>query len=483
MLLSRIKSNKSKKKKSKSLKINKLKVSNDSILELFTTSSSLNTNKIKSKKNNNNNNNHIDTEKLKELHKYPIAIFVSLNKKSQSKKKALDSIIDNFVKNKKIGDSLRSKLHDENKLKLDRITQNISHNLSTYINKTFFNFNKVKGVSNAYLKLWEIYQTLGNKIITSITKSKSYGGQKPSFLHMCEAPGNWIKSTRHYMMRFHPSIRYTWFANSLNPANDEVKRVYGRVFQDELEYMRKYPTQWLFGSDNTGDITRPDNISHIAKMVRKSSNNNGVALITGDAGLDKDTPVEILQKLEVAQFIMSIACNIKDGCCIIKNFASSYGPDSNKMKGSIDYLVSLIKAYQHYYNEVIIMKPVTSNPISSEYYLIGIGFKGVSKDKLEEWYSFLSKFKPDMSLNECLKIENSKNVDNIEEVLGDIYELNNKSDEILIVLMECFLNKNITIKNVKASKECNNYLDNSIKFEKELFKQWIKRNKYAPISF
>jgi hypothetical protein len=447
----------------KSKKIRKSQ-SKSNILELFNNSIISNINHKKSIK--------INTEKLKYLHKYPEPIYYSLN--NYIKTENIDDIINKLVQSKNLIDNLRHQINEEIKLKLDRITQNISHNLSTYINKTYFHFDKIKGVSNAYLKLWEIYQVLGSKLISSISKSTK---EKPTFLHMCEAPGNWIKSTRHYMMRFHPLVRYTWFANSLNPASDEVKRTYGRVFQDELQYMRKYPSQWLFGSDNTGDITRPSNISHIAKMVRRSSS-EGVALITGDAGLDKNTPVEMLQRLEIAQFIMSVACNMKGGCCIIKNFASSYGTDYDKMKGSIPYLVSLIMAYQEYYNEVIIMKPITSNPISSEYYLIGIGFKGITTKQLEHLYKFLTSFQPDTPLDID---SNKKDVKSkIETVIVKIYELNNKSDEILNVLMECFINQK---ENTKINKECNNYLENSIKFEKELFKEWIKKNKYSPISF
>jgi len=280
---------------------------------------------------------------------------------------------------------------------------------------------------------------------------------------MCEAPGNWIKCTQHYMAHFHPHYRYKWYANSLNPSSAEVLRIYGSVFKDELKYMAKYPEQWLFGADNTGDITRVTNIKNIAKRC------GGVSLITGDAGLNVgDSDILALQKLEIAQLVMVLACTANGGCCIIKNFATSYSGDFDLMKGSIPYVASIIATYKKYFTKVVVMKPTTSNPLSGEYYLVGLGFKGITPNQLNSFYQKLDDFTVDSPIIEY------KQDAAIENAIAQLYKLISKSNDMIIVLQECYHSGN------NMSKECNRYLKDFAKFQRPLFFEWMKKNRYIP---
>ena len=138
--------------------------------------------------------------KLRQLHNYPSPIVIDLDDKKMNKLNT-DEVLNNFNAQRVIREAHNMRL-DENEIrKLERIAQNISHNVSIYINKTFYGYDGVRGVSNGYVKLWEIYQQFGKDIMKSV-KSPA------TFLHMCEAPGNWIKCTRQYMTRFHPLFRY-----------------------------------------------------------------------------------------------------------------------------------------------------------------------------------------------------------------------------------------------------------------------------------
>ena len=398
-----------------------------------------------------------DVGKLRQLHNYPSAIVIDLDDKKM-KKLNTDEVLNNFNAQRVIREAHNKRLNEKEIRKSARIAQNISHNLSTYINKTFFGYDGVRGVSNGYVKLWEIYQQFGKEIMKSV-KSPT------TFLHMCEAPGNWIKCTRQYMTRFHTLIRYKWFANSLNPHNAKIKDTYGKVFQDELKYMASYPNQWVFGADDTGDITKVANIKNIAKRT------GPVALITGDAGLGTDTDVFFLQKLEVAQMVMCLACNARGGSCVIKYFASSYSAnDIDLMKSSIPYVASIIATHRKYYNKVHIMKPITSNPMSGEYYLVGIGFKGISPAELEKYYQLLDNFQIDQPVIHKYQPDAA-----IESAIASIYQLNARYDAILNTIMECYLDKD-------SPKECKLYLEDSGKYTIKLFKEWIKRNRYSPMN-
>ena len=421
----------------------------------------------------------IKVEKLVKLHDYPSPIVINLDGKKLHNQD-MDFIIRSLVNANTRKENLENLLSEPEILKLKRLAMNISHNLSTYINKVFFKFDGIRGVSNGYVKLWEIYQQFGAAIMKSV-KSPA------TFLHMCEAPGNWIKCTRQYMTRFHPMIRYKWFANSLNPFNKEVAAKYGKVFQDELKYMATYPDQWVFGADDTGDITRVANIKNIAKRT------GPVALITGDAGLGTDMEVFFLQKLEVAQLVMSLACVAKGGSAIIKYFASSYGADFDLMKRSVPYVASIIATYQKYYEQVHMIKPITSNPMSGEYYIVAIGFKGIMPAELDKYYQILADFKTDTPVGYSRReypnltkgrreaspfpVGNYKSDAAIENAIATIYQLNANQTEIVNVIMECHLEKD---KN--PPKECHHYLQDNTKYMIPLFKTWIKKNRYVAMN-
>ena len=387
----------------------------------------------------------------------------------------LNNLIDEFDKYKKIRQNFQIKynLSEDKKIshKLTVIYKNMSKNLSIYINKTYFNYDNIKGVSNAYVKLWEIYNLYMSDIINSIN-SKTF-----SIFHTCEAPGNWIKATQHYINMFFPNIKYEWYANSLNPKSPINIAKYGKdIFGDNLSYMKNYPDKWLFGKDDTGDITKVDNI----KLFSKLSKENNVMLITNDAGLNTDMDIELLQRLEYASVINTIACSSIGGCCVIKHFATGfYDNENNLMKLGNGYSVNIIYLYQQYFNKVIIMKPITSNPRSSEYYLIGIGFKGISDIELNKLYDILNNFSKE-TINQCIFKKSdldSQILSNITNALRSVLHLNLNQNKIFLLILRCQFEED---KDIKTEQKCNDILEHHYKYEVPLFKNWIQTNNYKP---
>jgi hypothetical protein len=288
------------------------------------------------------------------------------------------------------------------------------------------------------------------------------------------------------MLRFHPFIKSEWYANSLNPRNVANKEKYGEVFANELGLMAKHPSRWLFGADNTGDITLPANIKHISggiaglrpaipprpPLLRKCTEVTcpaEVNLITGDAGISGEMPLYDLQKLEFAQFVMCIALSEKGANCIIKNFASSYynAADIVAFKLNLQYTSSLIELYRRNYGSVHIVKPVTSNPLSSEYYIVGCGFKGCTSNQIGDYYKQLEQFRENVPLISGIGAGDGAGDGELAVaygVLAEIFEVQYNAKVQLNMIKGCY-------------PRCVDEEENKGQ-QRILFKEWMKKNKY-----
>ena len=69
----------------------------------------------------------------------------------------INSLIQQIVDEKNTRIFFNKSLNDNERHKLSRLAMNITHNLSIYINKTFFKYDGIKGVSNGYVKLWVLF--------------------------------------------------------------------------------------------------------------------------------------------------------------------------------------------------------------------------------------------------------------------------------------------------------------------------------------
>ena len=401
----------------------------------------------------------------------PINLDLSHTKNNEISDSKLKNTITSFDVNNNKRKELINQLKYQNIHGLAHATMGVAHNLSTFMNYQYFKNKKEQSLNNAYLKLWEIYHHFLPEIMNNIYKHNS----NPLIFHIAEFPGNWIKTTLHYTKLFYPLFKYDWRANSLNPNNDKIKKEFGEVFKDEFGYLRDYPNKWLFGSDDTGDILKIDNIKNMASYFK--NNGDKLLLITGDAGLrvEEDNKL-LLQKIEVGQLVMSLACLAKGGSTIMKHFLTPDDQEINIIK-SISFTLNLIYTYYLYFQKVILIKPKTSNPNSSEYYLVGINFKGITETQLDQLYQYLQT----MQLNDCIYPENKIDL----TIKNKIFTFMNKEFSTMATnkMIQNFImicsNKKM-VNSLELTKLPCFKLDNNFKNKKLsiIYNQWMKKHRF-----
>ena len=264
---------------------------------------------------------------------------------------------------------------------------------------------------------------------------------------------------KYYAEKKHSNItNYEWRANSLNPFNSEVKKKYGAL-TDVYKLVRNNPKNWVWGEDNTGDITRVKNIKWIRKYIYtkwlinkdKPKEHNKLDLIIGDGGMSPDTnSIYALQKLELAQVINVLAYSSIGGSCVIKHFTPYIFNKPSSIKAT-SFFISFIYLYYISFEEVNLFKPYTSDSTSGEFYIICKGFKGIEEKHLEKLYTILNNFKE----NYALFLENVLPKTFIIQINNFIKLLTNHTIsgyKKQNYLLECYKD-NINLKNIKKSNK------------------------------
>lgn len=340
------------------------------------------------------------------------------------------------------------------------VSEGFTRGVAKYISK---NYNTK--VTNAFVKLWEILIT-----IPTIINVKD----EINTFHMAEAPGNWIKCTEYYLKN--KKINYNWFANSLNHNNNLVKKKYGNVLADDYNYIKNNKNKWLYGVDDTGDITSVKNIKWFQKYFRNLKKKNfKLNLITGDAGI-QGMDYEFLQKLDYAQLCLTLAVSSIGSNCIIKHFIYLNSDNDNSLDGS-GFFISFIYIYYLLYQKIYLLKPHTSSPNSNEFYLIGIGFLGINDNILNKILYILDNFKE----NNCFfKKETIPNyfTKQVIEFIDKILTLNARQFEVVNTLITCITHDDPII---KKATECEQYLNIKFvnKIQNKRYKEWINKYNYS----
>lgn len=341
-------------------------------------------------------------------------------------------------------------------------TEDLTRGVARYLTR---NYKTDHPISNGFVKLWEIYATFKSLIPNKKTVK---------IFHIAEAPGQWIHATNHYCNTKKDKIEnIDWRANALNPYNRINIEKYSTdsVFKDDYGFIKKYKNQWLWGADNTGDITELDNQRWYRQYSKKWGN---VDLVTSDAGIFSDDP-NIFQKLELAQICMVAGVSSKGTNCVIKHFLPYIrkAPETAVAGG---HFMSMIMLYYIMFNKVYLIKPVSSNPDSGEFYVIGQSFRGLSDNIYEKLISLIDNFE----VNQCIfpKEEIPETfTKQVIEFINKIVELNINHNEITNMLMTCIVDPNPIIK--KATK-CDYYMSpqylNDI--QERRFQEWIKTTKF-----
>jgi hypothetical protein len=363
--------------------------------------------------------------------------------------------------------------------------EDFARGLKNYVNMRYEgSLPTRKGVSNAFLKLWEILHVMPQLMSSMISK----GQQQLRVFHICEAPGQMILSVQHLVRTLQQQGKfnmrnYDWRANSLNPTNSTNIKLHGTatIFGDEYKLMERYPEKWLWGADNTGDITNTANISWFRQYIQQWCGNSGLQLIIGDGGLSTGLPPLMLQKLDLAQVLMVLSCTGYGGNCVIKHF-TPYIKRHNETNTAAGFFFGFLYLYYLAFDTVSFYKPYTSNPDSGEFYVIGCGFKNnITTTELQRLYDILNKFK----LNECIIKMDEMPAAFIMQIIAFVEkmtDMNVTSEEKQNMLLTCY--------KFQHEAQYNKYLNcSSFMTEGKLreiqiprFQYWIKHFKFRTIT-
>jgi hypothetical protein len=342
--------------------------------------------------------------------------------------------------------------------KVSKITEDFTRGLSSYLDDKFKLPHKP---SNAFVKIWEIYTTFN-----------LFDHRKKKFntFHFCEAPGQFIWSTEYFIKKkLGYDYSFNWHANSLNHKHPKNIELYGKVFGDDYGFIKKYPERWLYGKDDTGDITKSENIRHFREQIKEIGPQD---IVTGDAGLlSSEIPLIKLQLLEFAQICMVAATSSLGGHCVVKHFT----PFLNSQEDSVmagGLFVNMIYLYSLMFDQIYLFKPYTSKPSSGEFYIIGKKFLGVSDSDLDTLLSVLDNF----HLNQTFFNKNKLNDSFVRQVFDFVDKMSNYNIQTIEkenFFMTCLADKDDKL---RKTTNCMDYMnpDKLGEIQKKRFKEWVR---------
>jgi len=206
--------------------------------------------------------------------------------------------------------------------------------------------------------------------------TSSTSGEPWRFVDLCGAPGGFSE----YIMRRCLANGDTCegFGMSLNGSNEN-----GTGLTWKLEDMvheegdSKVTFRVCNGEDGTGDIFQWKNVGRLVAVlagkklpIRESSK---VRLVTADGGFDaqrdKSDQEGITQKLVVCQVAAALSVLQYGGYFVVKMF----GFQSDVVRNVMIHLAMV-------FEDMIVLKPISSRPASAERYVVCTGFRGCGSD-------------------------------------------------------------------------------------------------------
>jgi hypothetical protein len=199
-------------------------------------------------------------------------------------------------------------------------------------------------------------------------------------LHLAEGPGGFIEALNYIREGSMPGNYDKYYGITLldDIVDDNIPS-----WKKSVQFLKKNSNKVniLTGQDNTGDLTNPENIKHIATRFKYNKCN----LVTGDGGLDFSCNInyqeEMASKLIYAQILGAFASLCNGGHFMLKIF------DMNNIM-----TVDMIFLLYSYFGNVYIYKPKTSRLANSEKYLVCMNFRGCTDEVLMEMIDHLTKW-------------------------------------------------------------------------------------------
>lgn len=190
-----------------------------------------------------------------------------------------------------------------------------------------------------------------------------------SSVHLCEAPGAFISALNHYLTLNHPKLKWQWLGNTLNPYYEDIPL--SRCVVDDRLIIHTLEN-WCFGTDNTGDLTKQNNL---CDLMRRADHLGSVKLVTADGSFDcQADPAEqekMTHPLHLCEAAAALSILAPGGSLVLKKFTLFESETVCLM-----YLLCCV------FKDVHVYKPATSKQGNSEVYIIALNYCG--KDHFRE---------------------------------------------------------------------------------------------------
>ena len=394
------------------------------------------------------------------------------------------------VKHKLLEDISDEKTEHKTPYRVDSIVHDFAGGLCDYLN------NKYKTlpieISDSFVKLWEILSVFN--LIPEKTQSLKV-------LHLCEAPGQMILCVKYWIESKCPNLsmdNYEWMANTLNPYEAQNRYRFNKdVSKDMYGLIKHNYDKWLWGYDNTGDITKPNVIKSIKDDIKKKwTNKEKLDLVISDGSISFTNNDKLtIQKLDFAQVIAVLACSSIGSDCCIKHFipyVNLEDPNLNLNKNNTndknyskilnesitedgDLFISYLYLYYISFDSISLYKPNSSKSNTSEFYVVGKGFKGIEEDYLDSLLKIIDHFQLNHTLIDKNKIPKTF-LSQIKNFLENMSNTNILTIEKENLLLTCYKNNEDNNKKVNKILKCDNFFEkkkiDSITLPK--YKEWIK---------
>jgi len=221
---------------------------------------------------------------------------------------------------------------------------------SSYAND-YKNISNITPISRSFFKLWEIINNYNDIIPLNTENLKT--------AHIAEGPGGFIECVYKYLNKYNiNSINeihgITLLSNNKTIPNWKIKK----------NFINKYNIHLNNINDGDGDLYNFNNLTNFMKSVKNSSDiYNCCDFITADGGFDFSGNFNEQEN----DFIIFLICEIYlvlnllkvGGNAVIKIY-DIYSKESIK----ILYILTI------FFEEVLIIKPLSSRPANSEKYLL-----------------------------------------------------------------------------------------------------------------
>ena len=371
---------------------------------------------------------------------------------------------------------VKNNLLEENNIKkipkiIKEASNGIINNLPDYL---MDKYNLKNEIDISFCEMWEIYNSHNDLLPMK---------QNPKVFYLNDISGQSVYASnlyyKHHYSKKYPVGTYAidMLAVAFNKNNLSVNQKYKEHLakEDSVNILSKKDSKKvIYGADNTGDILFSNNQKWFIQYIKELTKKNDIDLIIADSTSSSNNPM-ITQRLEFATVCMIARTTGIDSNCIVKA-QLPYNIDNSLTYSSSGFFVNYLFLYYLMFEEVKLIKPLSSSPNNSEFYIIGKKFRDIEEEHYEKLLNILDNFK----YNICFFKKDDIPQEFINQVIDftdKLLTINIDYNEINNLLLTCLFHKNSVI---EEKTQCSKYLNpeyiNDIQNEK--IKEWIKDNKF-----